>query len=68
MHVLRVYHRGDFFPATRSEFESLKAQIEYEKFDGVAYHDLEPELQASHLKQRMKTYNQKVCGAVCVVL
>jgi DNA polymerase epsilon subunit 1 len=53
--------RGDYYPATRSEFESVKAQIEYEKFDGgVSFHDLPPERQEVLLKQRMKTYCQKV--------
>jgi hypothetical protein len=53
--------RGDFFPATRSEYESMKAQLEYEKGpDGQSFHELPPVEQAARIKQRMKTYCQRV--------
>ena len=58
---------GDFYPATRSEYESIKAQLEYERTDtGQPFHELPPADQAAKLKQRMKTYCQRVRSArVC---
>ena len=55
-----VRDSGDFYPATRSEYESIKAQLEYEKADGQNFHELLPAEQALRLKQRMKTYCQRV--------
>ena len=58
---LALHRRGDYYPSSRSEYEGLKAQLEYEKFDGgVAFHDLPPERQEALAKQRIKAYCQKV--------
>ncbi len=61
--VCVVACRGDYYPATRSEYESIKAQLEYEKTgDGQSFHDLPPLDQAARVKARMKTYCQRVSG------
>lgn len=52
--------RGDYFPATRSEYDSLKAQIEYEQTDQGRFHDLPASEQAVRLKERVKLYSRKV--------
>ena len=60
MNAAVCIYRGDYYPASRSEFESIKAQLEYEKVDGMSFHDLEPDHRALLIKQRMKSYCQKV--------
>ena len=52
--------RGEAFPATKSEYNSLKTQIEYEKIDGELFHQLPSRQRAAELKKRVKTYCQTV--------
>ncbi len=57
--------RGDFYPCSRSEYESLKAQLEYEKTpDGQNFHDLQPLEQAAKVKARVKSYCQRVSALI----
>jgi DNA polymerase epsilon subunit 1 len=58
--------RGDMFPASRSETRSLRTQLEYETVGGTPFNDLSKLEQAAALKQRMKTYCQKVYKKVKV--
>ena len=52
--------RGEAFPATKSEYNSLKTQLEYEKIDGELFHQLPRRQKAAELKKRVKSYCQTV--------
>lgn len=52
--------RGEYYPAKKSEFQSIKTQLEYEQVDGVPYHELPRGERNRLLRQRIKTYSQTV--------
>eukprot|EP00002_Diphylleia_rotans_P041170 TRINITY_DN9949_c0_g1_i1.p1 TRINITY_DN9949_c0_g1~~TRINITY_DN9949_c0_g1_i1.p1 ORF type:complete len:2242 (+),score=458.11 TRINITY_DN9949_c0_g1_i1:64-6789(+) len=57
--------RGEYFPATRSEYEAVKAQLESERFPGPFGHprsffELTEEEQSAKLKSRVLEYCRKV--------
>lgn len=51
--------RGDYNPASKSEYDRTKDQLSRETFeDGMAFHELSEELQASMVAKRLKTYSK----------
>jgi len=59
--------RGQYFPAKRSEYEWIRAQLEYDagndkdgKDAGKPFSELNEEQQAAKIKARVKSYSQKV--------
>jgi len=48
--------RGDALPASRSEYNAVRTQLQYETVDGVAFESLEPQLQNQKTKARLKEY------------
>lgn len=52
--------RGDYNPASYSEYTMIKTQLMYEQVDGVSFADLHPSEQATRVKDRLKGYSQKV--------
>jgi hypothetical protein len=52
--------RGEMFPATREETESIRSQLSSEAFGGVPYRDLPLVEQEELLKARLKLYCQTV--------
>ena len=54
--------RGDYLPATYSDYVARKTQLQYENVEGKPFADLNPGQQAVKVKQRLKEYSQKVYG------
>ena len=53
--------RGEMLPASRSEFEAIKTQIEYENnVDGKPFREYTPQEQNQKLRGRLRNYCQKV--------
>jgi DNA polymerase epsilon subunit 1 len=52
--------RGDYNPASYSEYTMIKTQLMYEQVDGKAFTDLNEAEQAKRIKDRLKSYSQKV--------
>ena len=52
--------RGDYTPATRSEFEQVRHQLTYEKVNGEPFASLPAAEQAALVRRRLKGYSQKV--------
>jgi len=54
--VMKWVWRGEFNPATKSEYERTKDQLSREVFDGKPFQELSPEEQAGLVLTRLKKY------------
>ncbi|OQR98917.1 DNA polymerase epsilon catalytic subunit [Achlya hypogyna] len=52
--------RGDYYPATNAEFQSIKTQLSYETVNKIPFHQLPHEKQTSLVQDRLKQYCQTV--------
>ncbi|EQC32684.1 hypothetical protein SDRG_09658 [Saprolegnia diclina VS20] len=52
--------RGDYYPATNAEFQSIQTQLSYESFNKVPFKQLPYEKQTALVQERLKQYCQTV--------
>ena len=52
--------RGDYYPATQSEYQSVKRQLAYEKSSGTNFSELNERQQVDMVRDRLKSYSNKV--------
>ena len=57
--VLEWEWRGELFPLKKGEYEGVKAQLEQEIFNGIAFSQLPLEDQQTKLRERVKEYCKK---------
>jgi DNA polymerase epsilon subunit 1 len=64
--------KGDFVPAGRADYETVKSQLESERFlvanKQLGFHELSLVQQQLHIDQRLKSYSKKVYICLCVCL